>query len=160
MCAYLHILMFTWTEWMFLPVHLANTPWPFKAHLQCHHFPCGTNLSLFNIPTAPFIAPVILDCPDFRDRLMFILAPLHLAKYLVYNKWSINACWMWTIGWTNAALCCFLITIKTGVLGISSTENGITWLHIFARQLSKAGGAVDVIKKEGTTASLRNRPKI
>lgn len=75
---------------IFLPVHLANTAWFFKAHLQLHHPPHEINLSLVKALTAPFIAPIIFDCPDFRE-LYLSLHSQHLAKYLIYSKWSINA---------------------------------------------------------------------
>lgn len=151
----LHVCIFIYTSHehvnkmnIFLCVHLANT-WSFKAHLQHHYPPHGINLSLVKAPTAPFIAPEIL-CPDFR-KLYLSLHSQHLAKYLIYSKWSINAAF--TAFWSA--------TLKTRVLScVSSTENCITCLHTIARQLSRTWGTVGAVKQEGATANLRSKSQI
>lgn len=90
-----------WTEWMsFLPCSSGKHGLTFQSSSSTSPPPMW-NWPLINIPT-------ILDCPDFRKSYLSWHFQ-HLAKYPVCNKWSINACWMWTIEWINAAFCSFLI---------------------------------------------------
>lgn len=141
---YLHIITCMWAKWIFFYLFT----WQTRPDLSKLIF----SITILHVkaPTAPFIAPVILNCPDFRESYLSLHSQ-HLAKYLIYNKWSVNAAF--TAFWSA--------TIKTRVLSwISSTENGITWLHTIARQLSRAWDTVDAVKQEGATANLRSKSQI
>lgn len=112
-----------------------NQPFPGQGPHCTLHSTCNTWLSWFQDNYFKYLS----------------LHSQHLAKYLIYSNWSINAAF--TAFWSA--------TNKTRVLScISSTENGITWLHTIARQLSRTWGTVGAVKQAGATANLRSKSQI
>lgn len=127
MCVHLYILMYLWTGWMsFLPCLPDKHCLIFQNSSSVYHFLCGTNLSLLSIPTACFIAPVVLDWPDFRDRVIFILAlstPRSQCTWYISDQSMLAECELLD-EWMLPFAAFWSATIKTGILScISGAED-------------------------------------